>query len=212
MATSYNGWSASPSLPLRSLTVAGVSFVPGIRDDDDVHTVLGYVVEQYAARIERLVNPGCWGFSYRANANNPNQLSNHASGTAVDVNAPQHPNGVPTRNTFTAAEVEEIHKILAEVDHVVRWGGDYTGTPDAMHFEINASKDRVAEVARKIRQGADDMPYSEAELKKIVSDAVADEFKALREHIDKRIDRAVAGEKARDAKTRERDLAHGAEG
>lgn len=156
MPTSQNGWSASASLDLRPFVVNGISFPPGIRDNADVETVLRYVVEQFAARVEPLINPGCWGFSYRENRNDPNALSNHASGTAVDVNAPKHPNGVPTSRTFTSAQISEVHQILAEVSNVVRWGGDYHGTPDAMHFEINASRASVDAIATHIRQKEED--------------------------------------------------------
>lgn len=166
MASSQNGWSASPSLKLRDLTVGGVSFEPGIRDDDDVYTVLKYVMEQYDKRVENLVNPGCWGYNYRANANNPNSLSNHSSGTAIDANAPKHPNGVPTRNTFSQKQIDEVHKILREVSNVIRWGGDYTGTPDAMHFEVNVDKATLHKVAEDLGED-DDMPLTDEDLDKI---------------------------------------------
>lgn len=151
MPTSQNGWHASPSVALRPLVVNGVTFAPGIRDDDDVETVLRYVVEQYAARVEPLRSPGCWGFNYRANANNPNSLSNHSSGTAIDVNAPAHPNGVPTGRTFTHAQIVECEAICAEVDNAVRWGGTYLGTPDAMHWEINTDPATLHRVAERLR-------------------------------------------------------------
>lgn len=162
MATSQNGWSASPDLGIRPLVVAGESFSPGIRDNDDVFAVLSYVAEQVNARVERIFFPGWhegdeWGFYYRPNANDPTSLSNHSSGTAIDYNATRHPNGVPTINTFTRTQIAEIHKILAEVDHAVRWGGDYTGTPDAMHFEINVSPAALAVVAKRVREGDDPM-------------------------------------------------------
>lgn len=174
MATSQNGYSADPALRRRDLIVNGVAFVGGIRDDDDVETVLRYFWTEYDRRVERLVNPGCWGFSYRANANNPNSLSNHSSGTATDGNAPKHPNGVPTRNTFTAEQVAEVHAILAELDGAVRWGGDYTVTPDAMHAEINTTPAALAVVAKRIREGADDMPaytdWTQADRDALVAD------------------------------------------
>lgn len=156
MATSQNGWPASPNLPLRKLIVAGESFAPGILDNDDVFTVLQYVAVQVNKRVERIYMPGWheaddWGFYFRANANNPNSLSNHSSATAIDYNATRHPNGVPTRNTFTGVQIAEIHDILDEVGNVVRWGGDYRGTPDAMHFEINASPTLVKHAADKVR-------------------------------------------------------------
>jgi hypothetical protein len=148
---SQNGWTAAPNLATRRLVVDGVSFAPGIRDDDDVFTVLSYVVTQYAARVEPLRSPGCWGYSYRANRNAPDSLSNHASGTAVDVNAPAHPNDVPTARTFTPAQIAEVHRILLEVRSAVRWGGDYTHTPDSMHFELNCDAATLHEVAEELR-------------------------------------------------------------
>ena len=157
MATSQNGWPARPDLMLRRLEVDGVAFAPGILDQADVVTVLGYVAREFHQRVERLRNPGCWGFAFRENRNDPTSLSNHSSGTAIDCNAPQHPNGVPTAATFSPAQVDEVHRILAEVDHVVRWGGDFQTTPDAMHFEINTGPPALARVALKLREGEDKM-------------------------------------------------------
>lgn len=171
MPTSQNGWSASPDLARRSLVVHGVEFVGGIRDDDDVAAVLGYVLGQFHERVEPLCNPGCWGFSYRENRNDPNSLSNHSSGTAVDANAPAHPNGVPTARTFTAAQITEVHRILAEVDHAVRWGGDYTITPDSMHFEINTDPATLHGVAQRLQEG--DMAQYDQLLHQIAADAAA---------------------------------------
>src|SRR5690606_39638530 len=47
----------------------------------------------------------------------------------------------------------EIRKILAEVDGTVRWGGDFSGTKDEMHFEIVGTGAQVAQVARRIKNG-----------------------------------------------------------
>jgi hypothetical protein len=201
MTSSYNGWSADPDLPLRPLLVAGVSFVPGVRDDDDVYTVFRYAMTQYNARVERLKNPGCWGFAYRENRNDPNSLSNHSSGTAVDANAPAHPNGVPARNTFSLRQIGEIEKILDEVEHVLRWGGHYQSTPDAMHWEINADKQRVHEVARKIRAKERDVEYkdwskeSKEEFQRDVVDALlkADVF-PTKDNIFLSVQQALKGE------------------
>lgn len=174
MATTDNGWPARRDLPLRSLVVDGVAFVPGIVDDDAVAAVLGYVAEQFHQRVEPLRNPGCWGFSYRENRNKPNALSRHSGGIAIDANAPAHPNGVPTARTFTPAQIAEVHRILAEVDHVVRWGGDYSGVPDAMHFEINADRTAVQAVAARLEA---DMPLNDAD-KKFIRQAIKEEVSA----------------------------------
>jgi hypothetical protein len=150
---SQNGWSASPTLKLRPLVVNGVSFAPGIRDDDDVAYVLRYFAEQYAARVEPL-RSGCWGFSYRADRNQASDLSNHASATAIDLNAPQHPNDVPTARTFSAKQIAEVHQILSECHGALRWGGDYTHTVDAMHVEVNVSPARLREIVAQMQADA----------------------------------------------------------
>jgi hypothetical protein len=159
VATTDNGWPAAPDLPLRPFIVDGVSFIPGIVDNDNVALVLGYVLEQIAERVERPVVGWCWGFAFRANVNSPNSLSRHSGGIAVDFNAPAHPNGVPASANFTAAEIDEIHQILGEVENAVRWGGDFNGTPDAMHFEINVTPAELPAIAGRLRDRLeDDMP------------------------------------------------------
>lgn len=65
----------------------------------------------------------------------------------MDYNAPLHP--LDTEGTFDAAQVSKIHQILAELDGVVRWGGDYSGRKDPMHFEI--VKDAAAVKAVRLK-------------------------------------------------------------
>jgi hypothetical protein len=99
-----------------------------------------------------------WGWAYRPVRGQSSGFSNHASATAIDLNATQHPRGV--RNTFTASEKAAVRKILAATHddtidrNVVRWGEDYSTTIDGMHFEINADSAAVARVAKRIRDGS----------------------------------------------------------
>lgn len=155
MSTSYNGWSASPSLPTRPLVVAGEAFVPGVRDDADVFTVLQYVAQQMHERVEPIVRDDWhqgddWGFSYRPTTGDSSTMSCHASGTAIDYNATRHPYDVPTSRNFTAAQIATVHDIIADLPIV--WGGDYRYHPDAMHFEIMGSRSAVAAAAARIRK------------------------------------------------------------
>lgn len=156
-ATSQNGWgvitSSSSSLLDQSVKVGTINFPNGIRKGD-VATVLGYVARQFNAKVERLVNPGCWGWNYRLIRGSSTSYSNHASGTAIDLNAPKHPLG--RSGTFSAAKVAQIRAILKYCEGVVRWGGDYSGRKDEMHFEINVGPGSaaLARVAKKIRGGA----------------------------------------------------------
>lgn len=162
---SYNGWPASvdaTSIGVAPFTVAGISFPGGVKSGD-VHIVLHHVASEFHARVEPLVSPGCWGWSYRQNRNAAN-LSCHASGTAIDCNAPKHPNGVEAAKTFTDAQIKAVHAILSgvpELAEVVHWGGDWHApnlTPDPMHFEIHDHDlAKLARVAGRIREGGNDM-------------------------------------------------------
>lgn len=98
-----------------------------------------------------------WGYAERPVRGSTTVLSSHASGTAVDLNATQHPRGV--RNTFTAKQRVEVERILLDyVDDVtgrcvIRWGEKYVTAPvDGMHFEIDAGPQAVARVAARLRE------------------------------------------------------------
>lgn len=171
MTTSYNGWPAStdPSaIHVVPFEVAGVAFPRGVRAGD-VHTVLHHVALQFHERVESLVSPGCWGYDFRPNKNDPSELSCHGSATAIDCNAPQHPNGIEATRNFTKAQIAEIHRILSEIpelDEVVHWGGDWHYAdeliPDPMHFEIHGHDlAKLARVADRIRNQEDDMNKTE---------------------------------------------------
>lgn len=152
--TSYNGWIASRSASSigvdPNFTAAGRKFPGGVKSGD-VATVMRYLVEQLNKRVERvdLYSPGDeWGWYYKSSANASYLLSCHSSGTAIDFNATRHPNG--RRGTFSATQVVAIRQILAECSGVIRWGGDFAGTKDEMHFEIIGSAAQVKAAAARI--------------------------------------------------------------
>lgn len=139
VATSYNGWpvgTPGSTIGVELYQIPGTPFVLPVRSGD-VATVLMYVAGRFHREVEPLQNGQLFGYDYRKNVNNPGVWSNHASGTAIDLNADLHPNGV--KNSFTAAQVTAIDRILTDCGGVVYWGGDYTRTVDAMHFEINVA-------------------------------------------------------------------------
>lgn len=155
MASSYNGWPASPYPSRIGINtswepIPGHRFPGGIKSGD-VQTVMTYLVRQLDARVEpiEMYRPGDeWGWFYKYSANSPYLLSCHGSGTAIDYNAVRHPNGV--RGTWTSAQVREIREILAECG-VVRWLYDSTRTPDEMHFEIRGTPYDVMLAARRLK-------------------------------------------------------------
>lgn len=151
MATSQNGWPASSdkhSIGVNSsFSVCGVTFPGGVKSGD-VSVVLGYVAEQFHKRVEPLVSGWCWGYTYKE-ISGSSVLSCHSSGTAVDINAPDHPYGVS--GTFTSAQVSAIRAIVNECSPAVAWGGEWGGSGvDAMHFEISGNSSTVATVAARL--------------------------------------------------------------
>lgn len=126
-----------------------VSFpwVTGQVRDGDVAVVLAHVAERFNAEVEPIDVASSWGWAYRPVRGHDEGLSNHASGTAIDLNAPAHPLG--SSGTFTADQVARLRAILDEVAPVLAWGGDFD-RPDEMHIEIVGTPDEVAEVAARI--------------------------------------------------------------
>lgn len=149
MPNSYNGWPVQMRPPLDNSVIPGtdgVRFAPGVLAGD-VATVLFFVGFWLHRNIEP-AGPGCWGHAYRQNRNAAN-WSCHASATAADWRAPLHPNG--KRGTWGPAHAARIRsELLAYLEGVVRWGEDFTGVPDGMHFEIAKGRADVARVAAKI--------------------------------------------------------------
>lgn len=147
MAVSQNGYRANDRSLIASYKVPGgkISMRKG-----DVATILVYVAKRFDSEVEPLVWPGNWGYAERK-IRGGSSLSNHASGTAIDLNAPRHYLGA--RGTFTSRQVKVIKSILSDLQGVIRWGGNYSGRKDEMHFEINAGTARVREVAKAIRAG-----------------------------------------------------------
>ena len=150
MTTSQNGWPASPnraSIGIVTPTLPnGVDFPNGVKGGD-VATVLMYVASEFNRTVEQLRDGWCWGYAYKT-IEGGSTLSNHASGTAIDLNAPNHPMG--KSGTFNEAQRAAIRRILNYCEGVVRWGGDYSGRKDDMHFEINGNAQAVYRVAKKI--------------------------------------------------------------
>ncbi|MGM7422780.1 M15 family metallopeptidase [Cellulosimicrobium sp. CpK407] len=154
MATSQNGWPAFSSGTHPDLVA--IPHVAGRVRRGDVATIFIYLNDRFDREVEDLDEAAGqpqddWGWASRPIIGNPTDLSNHASGTAEDLNATRHPLGKV--GTFTRPQVVALRAILDALGGVVRWGGDYPGRKDEMHFEINASPARVAQVAAAIRAG-----------------------------------------------------------
>jgi hypothetical protein len=145
---SQNGYVACDGSLIGKFTIPGSSITINLRKGD-VSVVLLDFLGWYHKEIEPLRQKDTGGYNCR-NIAGSTKLSNHASGTAADVRWQDHVQG--KRNAgFSSAEVSKINTKLKEYGGAIRWGNNYSGTPDAMHFEINQGVAAVKKQADRIR-------------------------------------------------------------
>lgn len=105
------------------------------------------------------------------------RLSNHAYGTAVDVNWQTNPYGPRLVTDMPAEMIAEVEALrTAGGVPLFRWGGRYSRNKDAMHFEVMATPAEIAAgivdpTAAPPDQEDDDMPLTPADIQ-AVADAV----------------------------------------
>ena len=138
METSYNGYPASKDpkeIGIKSYLVKGTD-----RKLKCASSV-GLLLAAFAAEFHELIEPidegtfDDWGYCYRMVRGEATKLSNHASGTAIDLNATKHALG--KIGTFPAEKVPMIRALAKK--YGLKWGGDYVNRKDEMHFEVEVS-------------------------------------------------------------------------
>lgn len=139
-ALSINGWPANNRALVASQLIPGSQVKVTVRKDAP-----GLLLLEVASAFDRLVEDidnargalDDWGYAERP-IRGGSATSNHASGTAIDLNAVKHP--FRKRGTFTAAQFATIRRIRDACGGVVVFGGDWTDPVDEMHFEIAPRK------------------------------------------------------------------------
>lgn len=151
MASSQNGWPASDeprTIGVESYQIPGTKIK--IRCAKKVAPLLVNFCAEFHDQIEKIDGGQLddWGYNYRAirGQEEAGNLSNHSSGTAVDLNATKHALG--KRNTFTDEQEIKIRALAAK--YGLRWGGDYKNRADEMHFEINLTPLGVKERIKQL--------------------------------------------------------------
>ena len=140
---SSNGWRASKYaavIGVKSYPIPGTSIK--IRLAKKAAPLLVGLATEFHKTIEP-IDKGTlddWGYAFRMIRGSTDSLSNHSSGTAIDVNAIKHPLG--KRNTFTDKQEVIIRQIAAK--YGCKWGGDWKRA-DEMHFEIDLNRKQVKE-------------------------------------------------------------------
>lgn len=153
---SQNGWPVLVREETAVVRVAGTPFrvAPG------TEPLWEAFVTRFVAEVEPLTGPVLddWSWADRNVRGSTTVISNHASATALDLNAEKHPRGV--RDSFTSGQVAALRKLLRAFP-VIRWGGDFHTTVDDMHFEINASHAEVAAFIKTLQPAEDDVTRDE---------------------------------------------------
>jgi len=158
MAFSLNRWQV-PSPRLRTFDIPGAK--RRVTLDADAGRILVALAADYDRTVRR-IDVGTWdegGYNNRQ-ARNANALSNHASGTAIDLNWSEEGalNSSWGKRFFEKARIRlAIAAIKRRYGAVVQWGGDWRTLKDYMHWEIKpgASRADVLRLAKKLRIDAD---------------------------------------------------------
>ena len=146
--TSPNGWPASEdrkAIGIQSFVVPGTKLK--IACAKDVAPILVAFCKEFHELVEPIDQGQLddWGYAFRMTRGSDKVLSNHSSGTAVDLNALKHPLG--KSNTFNKEQCNIITLLITK--YGLAWGGHYKKRKDEMHFEIKMNKEQVKQ---KIKQ------------------------------------------------------------
>ena len=148
MEISYNGWPASKDrseIGIKSYTVPGTTVK--LACAEKVAPLLIGFAEEFHKLIEPIDGSADdWGYCYRMVRGSTDKLSNHSSGTALDLNASKHPLG--KAGTFTEGKVPMLQGLCRK--YGLKWGGDYLNRKDEMHFEIALDAAKVAALITKL--------------------------------------------------------------
>ena len=109
MASSQNGWPASPdpkTIGIKSYLVPNTQLK--LRVAEKVAPILINFAAEFNELVEKLEGKQLddWGYAYRQVRGSTDLLSNHASGTAIDLNATKHPLGA--KDTFQPKQVDAL--------------------------------------------------------------------------------------------------------
>ena len=149
MLTSYNGWPASKDqteIDVKPFAIKGTAIK--IRCAKDAGPLLAAFAAEFHALIEPIDEGKLddWAYAFRMVRGTTDKLSCHSSGTAIDLNATQHPLG--KAGTFELAKVPMIQALAKK--YGLTWAGDYRGRKDEMHFEVSISQEKARALAKKL--------------------------------------------------------------
>ncbi|WP_329133420.1 hypothetical protein OG552_15895 [Streptomyces sp. NBC_01476] len=150
---SRNGWPTERAAdaggsvftrPVPGVPLAGVAVRMG-----DTETVLVHVVRRFHYEIDTLRSGDVVGWRSPSAVRASRSESNQASGTAVRIRPDHYPPGA--KGGFYPLQVMVIRDILAELEGVVRWGGDDRTVDESLFYlDVPPGSPLLTGVARKI--------------------------------------------------------------
>jgi len=151
VTTSQNGWTASK---IRAEIDIDSFAIPGTKIKLTCNKAVAPLLVGFAAEFHKLIEPidegslDDWGYCYREIRGSSTNLSNHSSGTAIDLNSTKHPLG--KIGTFPNEKVPMIRALAKK--YGILWGGDFKHRKDEMHFEIALTPAKAAALVEKLGQ------------------------------------------------------------
>jgi hypothetical protein len=148
---SQNGWKASK---IRAEIDIDSFLIPGTKIKLTCNKAVAPLLVGLAAEFHQLIEPidegslDDWGYCFREIRGSSTNLSNHSSGTAIDLNSSKHPLGKV--GTFPNEKVPMIRALAKKYGCI--WGGDFRSRKDEMHFEIALTPAKAAALIEKLGQ------------------------------------------------------------
>lgn len=136
------GWPANNAAQMATVRAGGIAL--SVRRE--IAPLVQWLVTETATRGYGLRDGQCWGFANRP-IRGTNTPSNHSWGLAVDLNSLANPMG--------DALVTDMPGWMVELwkSKKFRWGDDYRGRKDAMHFEFMGTPDEAVQLGQDVAGG-----------------------------------------------------------
>jgi hypothetical protein len=139
------GWPTDRRSDMARVTAGGVTLAV----HKAIAPVIGHLLDKTLEGGYALKKGECWGFASRPIAGTK-RASNHSWGLAVDLNSRANPLG--------SNLVTDMPRWLPALwkSFGFRWGGDYKGRKDAMHFEFMGTPADAARLVEQIKHKTPD--------------------------------------------------------